>query len=258
MSKLFDVLVATINQKDSSLIDIMNLKQSDVIITNQSNHFNIIKNSNYIMITTDTKGVGVNRNIGILLSKKEYILITDDDMVFNDDFEKLIEEHIKNNLDLDIIIYNFDYYKDNRFIKKRFNTTQKVHLYNCLRHGICCTLIKKNIINKHQLYFTTLFGGGSKYGSGEDSLFFLECVKKGFNILQSDINLGRNVYRPSTWFKGYTEKFFFDKGAWLSCAFPKMKYIMTLYFAIRFKNKSDFSLFKIIKLLIMGIKDFEK
>ena len=57
-----------------------------------------------------------------------------------------------------------------------------------------------------------MFGGGAKYSNGEDSLFIMECIKKGLKILALPISIGREEERESTWFKGYNKKFFYDRG----------------------------------------------
>ena len=60
--------------------------------------------------------------------------------------------------------------------------------------------------------FSLLFGGGARYSNGEDSLFLHDCLKKGLHIYADTAGLGREVYRESTWFHGYNEKFFADRG----------------------------------------------
>ena len=56
------------------------------------------------------------------------------------------------------------------------------------------------------------WGGGARDSNGEDSLFLHDCLKKGLHIYADTAVLGREVYRESTWFHGYNEKFFADRG----------------------------------------------
>lgn len=61
----------------------------------------------------------------------------------------------------------------------------------------------------------------------------------------------------STWFNGFNEKFFFDKGALLSQIHPKMKYFYALfYFPVRFK--SNLNLVQRQYFLCEGIKNYSK
>ena len=69
--------------------------------------------------------------------------------------------------------------------------------------------------------------------------------------------VGMNEYRESTWFKGYNEKFFYDKGAWVACAFPKTRHLMKWYFIYRFKKLTKLSLRDTVKYMNNGIEGFK-
>lgn len=40
----------------------------------------------------------------------------------------------------------------------------------------------------------------------------MNCIKKGLRVYALPIEIGEEKARPSTWFQGYTEKFFYDRG----------------------------------------------
>ena len=250
-----EFLVATTNRNSIDFVDNMNIS-APVIIVNQSNGYSIEVKRDAVMITTDTIGVGINRNIGLSLAQKDYLLISDDDMVYYDNSLDIIRRAILEHPDADVIIFGFDYYKNGTFIRSRMKKSERIGFLNCLNYGICCTLIKVESIRKHNITFSTLFGGGSRYSCGEDSLFFLDCVRKSLNIHSESTPIGKNEYRESTWFKGYNEKFFFDKGAWIACAFPKMKWALKWYFVLRFRKVSTLSLGKMIRSINRGIKGY--
>lgn len=65
---------------------------------------------------------------------------------------------------------------------------------------------------KSGVRFSTLFGGGAKYSNGEDSLFIKELMDKGIQVYTSPEVIGRETESESTWFSGYHDKFFFDRG----------------------------------------------
>ena len=43
-------------------------------------------------------------------------------------------------------------------------------------------------------------------------MFLHDCLKRGLRIYADTTLLGKEVYRQSTWFSGYHEKFFLDRG----------------------------------------------
>ena len=62
----------------------------------------------------------------------------------------------------------------------------------------------------------------------------------------------------SSWFKGYNDKFFIDKGILIANAFPKMKSLLKFYFAYSLRNVSkEYSYFRIIKLMKKGFEEYK-
>jgi hypothetical protein len=51
------------------------------------------------------------------------------------------------------------------------------------------------------------------------------------HIYAYDYVLGKCAKDSSSWFSGYNEKYFYDRGALVACAFPKTKHLMKWYFA---------------------------
>ena len=94
MSRL-QVLVTTMHQSDFSKYSQMNL-QTDAVIANQADSNEIqcqkIGDSNVQLVTTATRGLSRNRNIALAHSnqKAEYLLFSDDDLIFADGYEQLI------------------------------------------------------------------------------------------------------------------------------------------------------------------------
>ena len=252
-----EYLIATTNRSDLKFLQKMNITDP-AIVMNQNGRNEVLSAGKNVMFSTSTRGVGVNRNIALNLAKAEYGFIVDDDMVFYDGINNLMERALKKYPDADVIIFNFDYVKDDKFVRPRMKKTGAINITNCLHYGICCALVKMSSIRKENISFSTLFGGGCVYSCGEDSLFFLECVRKGLKIYTYQEPVGRNEYRESSWFKGYNEKFFYDKGAWIACAFPHLKHLVKWYFVVRLGRLSDMHFRGVIREINQGIKGYDK
>ncbi|MCD7842370.1 MAG: glycosyltransferase family 2 protein, partial [Lachnospiraceae bacterium] len=78
--------------------------------------------------------------------------------------------------------------------------------------------------------FSTLFGGGARYSNGEDSLFIRDVIKAGLKIYRTPVCIGEEIPRPSTWFTGYHEKFFFDRGVLYAFLYGCMAPVWTFHF----------------------------
>ena len=262
MSKV-EVIVACMNQKDDSLYSEMNL-QTDAILANQSDKFSYMEYSKHNgciakVISTPDRGVGKNRNKGLIFANGEYLLCADQDMIYADGYEKIVLNAFANKKNVDMIVFNLEYL--NRFTpaRKEKQVFRRVHFWNSMRYGAARIAIRKTALDKANLSFSTLYGGGAPYSSGEDSLFIREALRKGLKIYYCPIVIATVKQEESSWFKGYNDKYFKDKGVLIANAFPVMKYVFMYYFAYRQRNVSpDYSFRKICKLMRKGIKEFKK
>lgn len=252
-----EVLVATMNQENHELIKKMNIS-TDAVIANQCNNNDIkefsFRGKDIKYINTKTKGVGINRNIGLLASTGDILLFADDDILYEDDYEHTILKEFEKNPKADIIIFNLYDSQNNRYqIKER----HKVGYFNYMRYGTVRIAAKKNSLIKHNITFNQNFGGGSKYGSGEDTLFLTDCLKAKLNIYAVPKYIGTiKDERDSTWFKGFNEKYFKDKGALFYNITKKFYFILIIQFALRNHSKtgSQFNKREKLKLLTNGIR----
>lgn len=258
MAHKIDFVIATTKRESLNFIDSMNIKTNAIVI-NQNDKYGISESKEFVMITTPTKGVGINRNIGLNLSDAEYVLIVDDDMIFYDDAISIINTAVEKLTMADVIIFNFDYTKDGKKMRSRISKTKRLHCANCLKYGICCALVKLERIREKNICFSTLFGGGCKYGSGEDSMFYLDCIRNGLKIYKYDTSIGANEYRKSTWFNGYNEKYFYDKGALFAALFGRWGHVLCCFNILRNHNiflRSDISRREALFCIKMGAKGF--
>lgn len=254
------VLVSTLNQKEPfSLIEKMKIN-SDAIIVNQTDNISYekkyINENNVVQIYNfNERGVGLNRNSALMRATSDIVLIADDDIEYVDNYKEIILTEFKNNPKADMIIFNLE---SSDLARPRFKIKKykRVHQYNCLRYGAVRIAFRLNKIREKNVYFSLLFGGGAKYSSGEDSLFILECIRKGIKIYSSPKNIGTIHEGESSWFKGYNKKFFYDKGVFHRIAFEKLANLMNLQFVLRHKKMlcGEIKLLEAYKIMRQGTK----
>lgn len=92
--------------------------------------------------------------------------------------------------------------------------------------------------------------------NGEDSLFLHDCLEKGLKIYRTSVQIGHEKAGESTWFKGYTDKFFYDRGVLYHFLYGKMAKVWGLRFLIKNRNTmcAEKGLVSCFKLLSDGIK----
>ncbi len=259
MSKL-EVLCATMHQKDFSKIKEMNI-QSDIIFANQAdrNSYDEIVFNGYKarMITTTQRGVGRNRNIGLLYATADICLFADDDVIYTKGYREKIIDAFEDIKDADVIIFNLISKNLNR--PQRINLRKKrVRLYTALKYPSPRIAVKLESVQKKNIWFSVLFGGGSKYLSGEDSLWLLDAICKGLKVYTHPLVIGEVMQNQSLWFQGYNKEFFFSKGAWCQLALPKLKYFVFLHYILRFRNLKDITAVEMLKMLFAGANSFKR
>lgn len=254
------VICTTMNQTDFSKFHEMNLR-SDAVFANQCDRNEVremsIDGHRVKMISTDTVGVGLNRNISFLASDSEIVLFADDDVRYNDDYVEQVLKAFEELPEAEMIAFGMDITKDGEVVEKHHNPIARSHVWNCLKYGACVLAARTDALRRANVSFTTLFGGGCIYGSGEDSLFVLDCVRSGMKVYSHSYVLGRCSQDSSTWFTGFHEKYFYDKGAWIAAAFPKMGFLLRYYFAIHFRKVTKLSYLQRCRLMRNGQKGFK-
>lgn len=245
-----EVLLSVLNLNKNKL-DKMNINTKCTII-NQCDKKKYEEINNFRIYSVTDRGTAKSRNMALKFATKDILLFCDDDVVYNKNYSNVIIDAFKDNPKADAILFNL--YSPNRKVKYN-KKNKKIHLYNCLRYGTCNLAIKKDKIN--QMEFNELFGGNSKYGSGEDTLFIVNCIKKKLKIYSSKEYIGTIYHEKSTWFNGYNQKYFYDKGALFCAVSYKFSHLLCLQYLIRHKEVlKEIKLINAYKLMIQGCNDY--
>ena len=251
------VLVATMNQGDFSIVEKMNIA-CDVVIANQADREvieeRVVDGCRHKMITTKTRGVGLNRNIGLLSAEAEYILFSDDDVVYCDGMQNEVIKAFEENPQADLLIFGMDIVKNGVVTEKRHLKSKRLHLWNAMRFGTYTIAARRSAILRGNITFHQLFGGGCMYSAGEDTLFLKSCFDQGLRVYSHEYVLGTCCKDTSSWFTGYGEKYFYDKGVLVRHLFPRMHYLMAFYFALHFKRETKLSALQRLKLVLKGVR----
>lgn len=255
------VLISTMHQKDYSLLDIMNI-QTDAIVVNQCDENRIdefeYKGHAVKWISLKERGVGLSRNTAMMRADADILLFADDDVVYEDGYEDKVLQAFSENSQADIIVFNLQSLNAERpeYIDTK---NRKLHLFNCLRYGAFRIAIRRSTVLRANITYSLLFGGGAKYQAGEDNLFITNCLQKGLKGLASVECLGTVKQETSTWFKGYNDKYYFDKGALFAAMYGKCaKFFLILFELKSCKRKQNFCLYQRYGLEKKGLSNFYK
>jgi glycosyltransferase involved in cell wall biosynthesis len=257
------VLVSTMQLKDPiKLAKKMNI-QCDAIIINQSHSFSYTKDkfgpNSIETYTLNEKGIGLSRNTALMRAESSICLIADDDIVYVDEYVDKVIDAFKVNPDADVILFNLTSLNPERpeyIIKNK----ERVRWYRSLRYGAFRIAYRNSSLKKANITFSRQFGGGSQYSSGEDSIFLHDCIKNKLKVIAVPVTIGTVSQLESSWFSGYTVKYFNDKGALFKKIYPRLASLMIVQFAIRKNNthKSKMNMQRSIELMLNGAREFSE
>ncbi|MBO6241598.1 MAG: glycosyltransferase family 2 protein [Butyrivibrio sp.] len=260
MPERLQILVSAVNKEIDSLLADMNI-QTDGVIVNQiigkkaDNTEKAIEYSGkkITILHRNEKGVGLSRNTALEHSDHEIIQFADDDIVYEDGYVQKVLDEFDAHPEADILLFNV---KAQEGRETYWNTDfARVNWKNYGRYPSYAVFARRQKLIDAGVRFSLLFGGGAPYMNGEDSLFLHDCLKEGLNLFRTTVIVGHEKAGESTWFKGYTDKFYFDRGVLYHFLYGKMAKILGLRYL--FKNRNTMcrekGLLKSVKILWDGV-----
>lgn len=156
------------------------------------------------------RGVGLSRNTALLHADGDVCLFSDEDIVLAEDYAAQIAKAYETLPDADMILFNVRVAPAR---KTYWNEdVHRVGRRNYGRYPAYSITARLEALRRANVHYSLLFGGGARYSNGEDSLFLRDCLRAGLRIYSHTACIGAETERESTWFSGYHEKFFRDRG----------------------------------------------
>ena len=155
-----------------------------------------------------TRGLTVSRNLALETSDADICLLCDDDEVFVPDYESKICGAYERVADADVIIFKMVNRKpsfEDRIIRLRFPGTMKVSSWQIS--------FRRQSLIRTGVRFDELLGAGTGNGAEEELKFLTDCQRAGLKIYYVPEKIASVAQTESTWFHGFNETFFYNRGA---------------------------------------------
>ena len=226
-------LAAAIDQTDHALVEKLNI-QTDALIGNQCSRSGeetfSFRGHRVTYLNATERGVGNNRNRLLERADADYLILADDDMRFVDGYPEIAMQAVRACADADVYIFNLIEREPRRYVNR---AVRRVGRRQYARYGAARLMLRRDTIERAGLRFSTEFGGGARYGSGEDTIFLRDCLDRGLKLCAVPYALAEiDQDAASSWFTGYHEKFFRDKGALYACLYPHVWPVMAARFLL--------------------------
>ena len=256
----YQLIVSTMNRHDDSLIEKMHI-QSDAIIVNQADrvgyHETAVGENTVKWYHFNERGVGLSRNSGLMRADADIIQFADDDMEFTDTYMQDVLAEYEKHPEADVILFS------NRCLNKDcmpypVDTFGRVRRLEAVNFGGARITARREKLLYNNVTFSLLFGGGARYKAGEDTTFIQDCIKAGLKVYKSPVIVSTMKQETSSWFSGFHEQYFVDKGALLAANFPLISKFGIYLQALKNRKNCDFSYRELVGFYRKGVKEFMK
>ena len=252
--KELEVCVSTKNLKNDdevkNLINKMRISTKYLIINQTKDEKVDINNKN--VITKNEKGLSKSRNTVISNATSQIVLLSDDDVIYNKNYEKEILKAYNKYEDYDIICF---YVKSrNKERKTKRMLSGNVGCIKTMRIISSEISFKRDSIINNGLMFNEQFGAGTKLNRGEENIFLCDALRKKLKIKFINKKIAEVEQESSTWFSKMDKEFLTIQGKVFKEMSPKYYKLLVLQFAIRKYHMycKEISFFKCLKHMIYG------
>lgn len=253
-----EVILSTMNKKNVRFLDEMNIKNNCIVInqTNEEIQNIYLEEENIYMYNYNEKGLSRSRNRAINKSKADICLIADDDLIYVDNYSELIKSRFRK--DDDILVFVIE--GINKKFKEYYSEEKKLNYITSLKVSSVQIAFKLKSIIDNGIRFNESLGAGAKYSMGEENEFLYKCLNKKLKIRFIPIKIADLYIGDSSWFKGYNEKYFFDRGAVFYAMSKKYNILLILQFILRHKEiyKGDIGRGSALKYMLKGRKSYKE
>lgn len=260
----FQVLLSILNMDDENYIDTLNLT-SDAVVINQCDtdservcERRSVNGSNQTVkyVCTNERGLSRSRNMAIENATADICILCDNDVVYVDDYQKLILESFEKYDDADIIVF---------YIKRKEKPVPNYFSVKRMDYLSVLKIFSPEIAFRREsvkdIKFNTDFGAGSgKYIMGEENIFLYDALKAGKKIYYVPIKIAELKEVASTWFSEYNEKFFISRGANYAAMSKVMSHFLIWQFAARKTSlyKENLTIKQALKYMYKGRSEYLK
>lgn len=159
-------------------------------------------------IDSSKRGLSRSRNLALHSASCDYCLIADDDEVFVDGVDKIIEIAFRDNPESDVLIF-----KLNNWETKYPSHTKNVSYIQAMRTASYQIAFKRAKIVENNISFDEEMGSGTGHGAGEECKFLFTCLHKGLRLTFVPKTIATlQTGSESQWFFGYDCKYFYWHG----------------------------------------------
>lgn len=247
-----DILMSCMHQTDDALIHKSKITGSAVVV-NQCDREGFTQYGKAAVYDTKERGLTRSRNMAIAKSDADICLLCDDDEEFVVDYEQNILAAYERLPQADVIIFkmvNRPASFSDKVQELKFPKTMKVSSWQIS--------FRRESLLRAGVRFDERMGAGTGNGAEEELKFLTDCRKAGLRIFYVPYAIASVAQAESTWFAGFNEKFFFDRGTTTRYILgAPLAVLYGVYYVLRKRSMyaEQISMMGALKAIFRGIKE---
>ena len=255
------VLLSAMGVDPDEILCKLNISGPSVIIDQcEGNERKEIPEKRCLYVKTTERGLSKSGNMALREAGAigaGLCIFCDNDVLYRDDYEQVIGEAFERNPDSDILVFFIERPERRRSI---FSNERRLDALHCLKIFSPEIAFRLSSVRRAGLKMDELFGAGAKYGMGEENIFLLDALRSGLKITYVPIKIAKTIENESTWFKGYTRRFFINRGAGFYRMSPVFGFPLCLQFAVRKHGlySGDIGFFPALGAMLKGIGEYRR
>ena len=183
-----EILIATMNRDDLGFLEVMfsktDVTKYNILIINQTTTEKQLHTTSRTIkvINVLEKGLSKSRNLALRSATKKLVVFTDDDVVFEANFDTTIINAFNDYPNFDG--FRFPFQMKEGVVAKKYSSTFQSQLsaFDILNTSSVELVFKKEAIQSARLHFDENFGLGSPFYMGEEAIFVFDAKKKGLKM----------------------------------------------------------------------------
>lgn len=252
-----ETLIAAVGKPDCAFLDDMRIQTDAVVIDQCGEESTAVLDRNghsVVFCCTRKTGVGPSRNQALARAMGDILLFADEDLVYVDGYAELLQAAFAARPQADVIVFNIRSKRPRRSIRR----PSRVRWFNYMRYGAARIAARRASVERAGLRFSGEFGGGGRYGSGEDTIFLHDCLRRGLRIYAVPLMLASTDDADSSWFHGYDARFFADKGALMAAIYGRLGSLFCWALVLRHPEyrESGFSFLERLRRMRAGLRGY--
>lgn len=255
-----DVLISCMFQDNMDIVEKSGIT-GDAVVIDQCDEQKVSRCSTAhgqaVMYSVTDRGLTKSRNLAIEKSDADICMLCDDDELFVKNYREKICKAYKMLPQADVIAFKITDAEDDAMSDRPQSFPDKVirlHFPQTMHIASWQISFRRSSLVSSGVRFDELLGAGSGNGAQEELKFLLDCERAGLKIYYVPSEIASVRRTSSTWFKGFDEQFFEQRGA-------TTRYILGLplaslyavYYVVKKRKMLDVSPLEAIRATFRGI-----